>query len=403
MIPSGEIGSRSAKGPILLLLPFPNMSGLELFGIRFADDLVKRGFPVIVMSPEGGLIHAECRRRALSWKPFPILFRFDPRAIRRFISVFREDRPRLCIGFRTQTLYPFHIARVISGNHVPIILFYRLGAGNQPRRDPIHRVLFHRLAAVIPNADHVKNKILSKWAIDPGKVVCIKSGIDSHRYHPDPTLGIRFRKEMEIPPEALVVGNTGRIHPEKGSMILLDALFGPGGPASTGEREVHLVYVGREHSPGYGDLLRRRAAELGRGKHFHILPFMTDVEKVYPAFDFFGLAVTSHETYAYVVLEAMSSGVIPIVPEIGGMKEMFTHGIEGFYFRHRDEISLRETLQIALNTGPEDRKRMKTAARNRILAHASWAKMMETYLDLFRKIGIDLRTIPAGAYGGNQR
>ncbi len=388
--PPGALAGR----PFLLLLPYPSLSGLELFGLRFARDLLDRGLPAAVASPPGGLIADQCVSRGVPWVPLPVLWRWDPRAVARLAGFLREGNPRAVVAFRSQAIYPLHLARLLTRSRTPFLLFYRLGAGNQPRRDPLHRVLFRHLAAVVPNADHVRNKILLKWAIDPAKVVCIKSGIDIGRYRPDPSRRAAFRQALGLPADAFVIGNTGRIHPEKGSAILLETLFGPGGPGCD-RADLHLVYVGREYRPGYGDDLRARAAALGAADRFHLVPFRDDVEAVYPGFDLFALAVTAVETYAYVALEAMACGVVPVVPSTGGMKEMFTNGREGFFFRHRDPDDLRRVLAEALALPAPARAAMAAAARARIEATANWTTMMEAYLALFRRLGI-----PTAAAGG---
>ena len=377
------------KHPVLLLLPYVSCSGLELFGLRFVRDLINRGIPAAVASPRGGLIAEQCLARGVPHLHLPVLGRWDPRAMYHFCQFFDQYSPRLAVGFRTQTAYPFHLARILKRNHTPFMLFYRIGAGNQPRRDPLHRKLFQHVAAVVPNADHVKNKILLKWAIAPEKVVCIKSGIDTNKYKPSSDKARAFRAKLGIPSDAIVIGNTGRIHPEKGSQILLETLFGSGGPAQLRE-DVYLVYVGREHFAGYADQLNARAFELGHAQHFFVLPFRNDIESVYPAFDVYALAVTSHETYAYTALEAMASGVIPIVPKIGGMKEMYVHGEQGFFFEHRNQNSLREQLQHVLSLDSSARAGIGAAARRKIEQHASWDSMMESYLTLMERHGVSI-------------
>ncbi|HOT28845.1 MAG TPA: glycosyltransferase family 4 protein [Candidatus Ozemobacteraceae bacterium] len=383
----------SGDGPILFLLPYPSLSGLELFCLRFAVDLQNRGIPVAVAAPEGGLIAEQCRIRELPFRSLPELRRIDPAAVKRLCDILggcgTGPAARAVVAFRTQAMYPVHLARLMMRLHAPLFLFYRIGAGNYHRRDPLHRVLFRHVAAVVPNADHVANKIIKYWAISHDKVVCIRSGVDTDRYRPDEGRREALRASLGLPENALLIGNAGRIHPEKGSEILIDAVFGPGG-ASAGRSDIHLAYVGREYQPGYADHLRNRAAGLGAADRFHILPFRNDIEAVHPGFDLFALAVTSHETYAYTALEAMACGVPAIVPAIGGMSEMFADGAEGFFFRHRDTSSLRETLLRAVSLPAADRLNMGRAARERILRTAGWDAMMDRYIDLFARCRVPM-------------
>lgn len=384
---------RNDDGPIVFLLPYPSLSGLELFCLRFAADLQKRGIPVVVAAPAGGLIAEQCRIRGLPCRNLPELHRADPAAVKRLCDILGGDKTgsaaRAAVAFRTQAMYSVHLARLLKRLHLPLFLFYRIGAGNYHRRDPLHRILFRHIAAVVPNADHVAKKILKYWAIPSDKVVCIRSGVDTERYCPDDRRRAEFRERLGLPENTLVIGNAGRIHPEKGSEILLEAVFATNG-ASAGRSDIHLVYVGREYQPEYADHLRQRAASLGATERFHIVPFRDDIEAVHPGFDLFALAVTSHETYAYTALEAMACGVPAIVPAIGGMSEMLTDGIEGFFFRHRDADSLRKTLSRAVAISSEERRKMGSAARTRILETSGWNAMMERYIDLFIRCRVNI-------------
>lgn len=390
---SRPAGTQNDAGPVVFLLPYPSLSGLELFCLRFAADLQQRGIPVAIAAPAGGLIAEQCGVRGLPCRELPELHRVDPAAVARLCHILGGDgsgpAARAVVAFRTQAMYPVHLARLLRRLHLPVFLFYRIGAGNYHRRDPLHRILFRHIAAVVPNADHVAKKIMKYWAISHDRVVCIRSGVDTDRYRPDEHRRAEFRKSLGLPEHAVLIGNAGRIHPEKGSELLLEALFAANG-AAAGRSDIHLAYVGREYRTGYLDQLRQRAAALGAADRFHLVPFRDDIEAVHPGFDLFALAVTSHETYAYTALETMACGVPAIVPAIGGMSEMFTDGTEGFFFRHRDADSLKKTLSRALALSAEERVKMGRAARSRILETAGWNAMMERYIALFIRCGVNM-------------
>ncbi len=371
-------------GPVIMLLPYESCSGLELFGIRFAADLQVRGLAALVASPDDTLIAGQCEARGIEQYSFPVVQKYEPWSLPACIRMLRDKRPAAVVAFRSQLMYPLHLAQLLTGIRVPVFLFYRIGAGNYHRNDPLHRRLFKHLAAVVPNADHVANKIRQYWAIAPEKVVCIKSGVDTGRYRPDRQRRQQLRDELGIGEKDFLIGSSGRIHPEKGSEILLRSLFDAQGPANQ-RKDVHLLYIGREYRQGYIDELKAVASSIGAAERFHVLPFRNDVETVYSALDLFAFAVTSHETYAYVALEAMASGVAPVVPYTGGMKEMYRDGVEGWFFEHRNEASLRQVLSRALALPVEAVHEMGRQGRQRIVDKASWELMMEKYLELFGK------------------
>ncbi|MDD3149082.1 MAG: glycosyltransferase family 4 protein [Candidatus Riflebacteria bacterium] len=373
--------------PVVILLPYESCSGLELFGLRFAQDLQSRGYSVKVAAPAASLIDKQCQARGLELWPFPASVKYNINSFPACLAMLKQLDPSAVIAFRTQMMYPLHFASLVSRLHPRLFLFYRIGVGSHWRKDPIHRRLFRHFSAVVPNADYVGDKIVRQWGIDAEKVVCIKSGVDIGRYRPDPERRATVRKSLGIPDNAVMIGSSGRIHPDKGSEILLRAVFAPDGPGNRRD-DVHLLYIGREYKPGYADHLIKVAAELGAEKRFHIMPFRNDPESVYSALDLFAFAVTSREAYAYVVLEAMASGVAAIVPAAGGMPEMYDDGVEGFFFTHNDQASLRQTLAKALSLPAAQIRKMGDAARQRIVENAEWGQMMEKYLRLFKKSGV---------------
>ncbi|MGM0600173.1 MAG: glycosyltransferase family 4 protein [Candidatus Rifleibacteriota bacterium] len=377
------------SGPVVVLLPYLSCSGLELFGIRFAQDLLSRNIETIVAAPDQSMIAEQCFERNIPRHEFPEIKKYEPWGFPAALNMINELEPAAVIAFRTQLMYPLHFARLISGKHIPFLLFYRIGAGSLYRNDPLHRRLFKHLTAVVPNAMHVKNKILKFWGIDPEKVVCIHSGVDTNRYQPDSVARCQIRTQLGLTENDLLIGSSGRIHPEKGSEILLRALFDEKGAAKD-RSNVHLVYIGREYKPGYIEHLKNVAQELGVTEKFHVLPFRNDIEKFYSALDIFAFAVTSSETYAYVALEALACGVPPIVPYIGGMKEMYEHNVHGWFFEHRNTDSLRKILSRTINTRKSELKKIGLAGREKIIKEASWDIMMQKYLDLFTKFDIRL-------------
>jgi glycosyltransferase involved in cell wall biosynthesis len=81
----------------------------------------------------------------------------------------------------------------------------------------------------------------------------------------------------------------------------------------------------------------------------------------------------------------MASGVMPVVPNAGGLCEMFGDGEEGLFFEHCNTDSLRKVLRRAIDIEPARRREMGMQARQRIIERASWQTMMQRYLDLFRE------------------
>lgn len=372
-----------------MLLPYSSCSGLELFGLRFAVSLKKKNINAIVATDKNSIIAQECKKRNISVFHFQTANKYNVSSWDYCYKLLKQLKPRAVIAFRTQQLYPLQFARLLLKQHTKIYLFYRISPGKIFRKDPIHRYLFRNVAGVVPNSDYVSSRIFNYWGIDLSKVRCIKSGVDTNKYIPDQSLRLKFRRELKIEESTFLIGNTGRIEHKKGSEDLLRAVFEEGG-AGYQNPHVKLVYAGRETINGYTQHLKNIAKELNASDRFIVLPFRSDVETLYPAFDIFALAVKVREAYAYTVLEAMACAKPVLVPSTGGLAEMIENEVEGWYYELNDFKKLKETINLAYSLDKEKLNNMGYKARERILNNASWEKMMNEYFNFFASNGLKL-------------
>ncbi len=127
-----------------------------------------------------------------------------------------------------------------------------------------------------------------------------------------------FRKKMNIPENAVVVGAAGRFSHVKGYDILAEAA------AKAHERAPELHYV----LAGAGDALdglRDRARRLGITKFFHLVGMHSDVPYFLRQLDVYALPSRS-EGFPLGLLEALACGLPCVASEVGGVPEMLGSG-----------------------------------------------------------------------------
>src|SRR5439155_323972 len=146
------------------------------------------------------------------------------------------------------------------------------------------------------------------------------------RFHPRSVNG-SLRAELGLHAGAPVIGSIGRLDPIKAYDVMLHAFarLRDGWDAARGAPP-SLVLVGD------GPERARLAAlieQLGVRDAARLAGWRKDVENIYPAFDVFTLASWSEGT-SLGLLEAMSSGVCPVVTDVGGSGAALGEGL-----RHR--------------------------------------------------------------------
>lgn len=166
------------------------------------------------------------------------------------------------------------------------------------------------------------------------------------------------RDLLGLPQDAFVVGNVGRLHPDKDQETLLRgfALAVPDLPAAA---LLAIVGTGRLENR-----LRALADELGIAGRVRFLGHVAHARRAFPAFDVFALS-SDREPFGMVLLEAMAAGVAVVVTDCGGAPEVL--GDSGLLFPLGDAPALSRHL-IALAGSEEERSALASKAGSRLAA-----------------------------------
>jgi len=92
------------------------------------------------------------------------------------------------------------------------------------------------------------------------------------------------------------------------------------------------------------------------------------------------------ENFPLVILEAMSCG-LPIVSfDVGGVKEVLEHKINGFIAKYKDIDSLEEGINYIFSLDESQKFEMLQNSTKKIKEHYSLDKMIDAYMNLYEKI-----------------
>jgi glycosyltransferase involved in cell wall biosynthesis len=170
------------------------------------------------------------------------------------------------------------------------------------------------------------------------------------------------RRRLGLPADVPVVGTVGNFTAKKDQATLVRAFAAlPPEPPELASAVLVLVGLG----PLEGDLRALAAAE-GVGDRVLFAGSRDDVFELLPGFDVFALS-SRFEGLPISLLEAMATGVAPVVTPVGGIPEVVTDGRDGLLVPPGDPGALAATLARVLGDGGL-RARIATQARDRAAA-----------------------------------
>lgn len=213
----------------------------------------------------------------------------------------------------------------------------------------------------------------------PGRLRVLPNFVDLSRLPDLERSKAEIRRELGLAQSAFIVGTAGRLAPEKGQAVLLEAMakFLPDHPDA-------LLLIAGDGPLRSG--LEDRALALGISNQVRFLGWRNDILRVLAAVDVF--ALPSHfETCGIVLLEAMAMGIPVVASAVGGIVEAVPSSEVGTLVPSNDPTALAQAIRdLAMNadrrasTGVAGKRRIE----QRYSLEASAAHIERIYTELVR-------------------
>ena len=324
---------------ILQYITPSGIGGAERHFLSLCLKLQERGHRVIAVCPRGRPLTVELRAAGVRLHAPRTIGKADPVMVGRLIRLIRRKRIDLVhTHLSTASLLGAAAARVAG---VPCLATVH-GLN--------HRFCFRFADRLIAVSRAVRDHLVAQG--EPAdRIEVIHNGIDLGLWR-GLADQVQARSALGLPPRALVVGSVGRLSPEKGHAVLVEAAAGLPG--------VHLLLVGdgRERSR-----LHRLALRLGMGDRVTLAGFLPDTRTATMAMDVFALP-SLREGLSISLLEAMAAGKPVIASRVGGVPEAVLEGQTGLLVPPGDAASLAAAIRCLL-LGQELRLSMGKAGEQR--------------------------------------
>ena len=220
---------------------------------------------------------------------------------------------------------------------------------------------FAKRLALLAVSDAVRDDIrqrLPKWA--PERIETLHNRLDVEAVRSQVVQREEARQILGIPQQGVVVGNVGRLHPDKDQATLI-AAFAKALPRLPSTALLIIAGSG----PLAGEL-RQLGERLGLGKRIRFLGQIPQARRLFAAFDLFVLT-SDYEPFGMVLLEAMAAGVPVMATDCGGAPEIVGRQDLLFGLRDTDQLAARLVDFFAAGDG-DHRRELRAFAAHRLEA-----------------------------------
>jgi glycosyltransferase involved in cell wall biosynthesis len=237
----------------------------------------------------------------------------------------------------------------------------------------LDRLLLRSMDRIVCVSQGQADKVRQAGVPD-GKVVVIPNAIDPERFaRPDASYPERLRAFFPKPPRQ-IVGAAGRLSPEKGFAVLIEAAR----PLLHENPDLGFILFG--DGPLH-DQLARAIAAAGLAGRFILAGFKNNLDDLFPFLDLLVLPSFT-EGLPNVVLEALAAGVPVVATAVGGTPEVVEDGVNGYLVPPGDAGALSQRIADALVS---EKKRLAMGQRGRQMVgdRFTFEKQSRQYQQLF--------------------
>jgi len=332
--------------PVAIYCSSGSWGGLEMNTARLARWLFERGQPVTLFCLKGTPMANQastCKipihyiRRNKRYLDFRGAFWFSRHlACNNISSLILVDNRDLDFGGLVK-LFSCQKIRLIYQQHM------RLGI---TKKDLIHTLRFRQLDAWITLLPYMKEEILSKTRFPENRIHLIPLGLDVASLISSLPSRQTARKQLDLPVERFIIGILGRLDPQKGQHLVIQALYNLRQKGIT----CSLLVMGEttlNEGIAYTEQLHKMISGLGLRNDVFFRGYQDDIAVFYAAIDLFALG-SFEETYGMVSIEAMLCGVPVVGSRAGGTTELLGNGTYGWLYTPKDPSDMATVIHRAI-------------------------------------------------------
>jgi glycosyltransferase involved in cell wall biosynthesis len=227
---------------------------------------------------------------------------------------------------------------------------------------------------VIGVSDFISNELKERYKISPEKIVTVHNAVEENNFS---DMNNQFKEKYSLQNKRVILG-VGRLTKEKGFQYLIMAFK----KISEEFPDTILVIIGPKSS--YKMILDKLVKRLELTEKVLFTGPLED-EMVKSAIKSCEMIVipSKYEPFPFVALEALSYEKPAIASSVGGLPEIFTHGVNGLLVKPEDVEDLEEKIKILLTDENVKANIIKNSKES--LQRFTWKSFIEKMENIYEK------------------
>ncbi|MDT3779547.1 glycosyltransferase family 4 protein [Nitrospira sp. MA-1] len=351
------------------------MGGQEYRVLEEAQGMEKRGHTVFVAAPHGSQLAALAEQRGLQVQTTTAGKRGWITLVPCYLRMLKHYEIDVVNTHGSLDSWTAAIAGRISSRR-PIIVRTR------HKSTPVsltwrHRLLYGKLPHVVTTTgEAVRQELMTRNRLSPSRVISIPTGVDLERFHPQ-SPDASLRKSLGLGSQGPLIGAVTFLRPEKGMMILIEAVGWLKKRFST----VECVIIG---DGGERPALLDRIQELGLEQSVHLVGFRQDVPALLAILDVVVIP-SFEEGIPQSLTQALAMERPVVASAVGGVPEVVQDGLSGLLVPPRNPEILAEKIAYLLHD-PIAATRMGKVGRQVIQERYSMDHMLTQTETVYRRL-----------------
>lgn len=317
----------------------PDLGGLELYMMRASRYLSEHGECISVINEKGKLrsYYDDTQYRYYTLRRRNVLFSWI--TARQLARILDEEAIDVLHIHWTKDLPTAIIAKLLSKSK-PKVVQSRHMTMTRFKDDFYHRFLYRNLDLMLAVTHQVKAQIekFIPASICP-KVETLYIGAEQPVIISEEER--KERREQLGLADSFTVGIVGRIEPQKGQWIVIDAIE----KLIKRGIDARALIIGHAMSEEYLSTLQKDIVMRGLKDRIVYTGFTREAQAMMQLCDVMVLA-TENETFGLVLIEAMMCGVCVVASDSGGPLEIIDDGVNGLLFKTFDAEDLADKLNL---------------------------------------------------------